>query len=87
MKEKPEFTTNGDLVIKSQEHIDLILTKFSKDVKEIFVYLQTCAKEERLVDFMDYLLNNIKNLGAHVKLLDKKSEKTLIGELQKDLEA
>jgi hypothetical protein len=39
------------------------------------------------LDFMDNLLNNIKNLGAHVKLLDKKSEKALIAEIKTEAES
>ena len=62
-----------------------MLPKFSKDVREIFVKLNDLRKNGDVIGFIEYLQDNIKNLGAHVHLLDKKSEKSLINSLKHEL--
>lgn len=62
------------------------MARFPKHVKEIFTQLTTMRKDGDFVAFMEHLVENIKNLGAHVRVLDKKSEKSLIANLKQELQ-
>lgn len=82
-------------LIKTQKERAVVLQKMPKHVREIFKQLDEIRsgrleKEDPVaVDFllfMNNLCDNIKNLAARLCLLDKKSQKTLIGKIQTELE-
>lgn len=75
----------GEPVISNQADRNLLTAKFPKHVKEIFSHLTDLRNDGNFVGFMEHLQDNIKNLGAHLRLLDKKSEKSLIAKLKHEL--
>jgi hypothetical protein len=72
-------------VILNANDRKIVGKQFQKHVNAIFETLNKAISDKNFDEFIDYLSENIKNLGARIKQIDKKIEKRIKDTLSKTL--
>ena len=76
---------DGQPTVQNLNDRKVVIKQFQKHIIQIFEALNKQVSDKNFDDFMGILAENIKNLGARIKQLDKKVEKRVVQMVMKSL--